>query len=115
MMSKELIERVYREHCASVELMVSERIAHVQEEPDCVAAPMCIGPAGMQAMMVAIASDRRFAVNALLSAIGLLAQERESHAETRRRLEVQRDLTADVIAAMERAEARARVAEEGND
>jgi hypothetical protein len=104
-------DTIYREYADMIAAMVDGRRKHESEHRDCSAAPLCLGPAQMQALTL-LSIDPPAMVMVIVAAAGELDMAGRRVAELMRRLDIQRELTAAATRAADENEARAKVAED---
>lgn len=97
-------EARYRQCVDALDVMVRSREKHAAEEPVCDTAPFCPGPGALMQLAAAAMDDPSFLADITLAAVGEMSRLRRELADTARRLDVQRGITADVTRVAEERE-----------
>lgn len=88
---------IYDQYAASLRDLVDGAIEHAGDRPTCPAAPLCIGGLAMEGLMLLFGASPDAAMLYVSVAVNELAAADRREAELRRRLEVQRGMTADAV------------------
>jgi hypothetical protein len=105
-------EEIYRRYAEMLAEMVQISDEHAATEPNCGAHPLCIEGGSAMAMAAAGSNDPGYYPLTVMVAVREMSRLGRERADAEKRLEIQRRISGDLTAELERSERRTARAEE---
>jgi hypothetical protein len=97
-------EQLYADYLGRLNGVIERSEQHSADEPNCPGLPICIGGIQLVALIAAMQQDGDFGPLLVSVAVHELSRARKREEALRQRLEIQRDLTAEMVSAAEDAQ-----------